>query len=97
MIYRFTNNSRKVKESGPLTTEEIERRRKYVVKKAQRDVEHSKKLINNQKRLNLHKNQEKIYECRDRIEGAYPVYIPSKSVLSRKIIFSVHRSTLLGE
>ena len=96
MIYRFTNNSRKVKESGPLTTQEIERRRKYVVKKAQWDVEHGEKLLNNKKRLNLHKNQEKIYECHGRIEGAYPVYIPSKSVLSQKIIFSVHRSTLLG-
>ena len=80
MIYRFTNNSRKVKESGPLTTQEIERRRKYVVKKAQWDVEHGEKLLNNKKRLNLHKNQEKIYKFQGRIEGACPVYIPSKSV-----------------
>ena len=58
-IYRFINNSRKVKKSGP------------------------KRL--NQKRLNLHKNQEGIYECRGRIEGAYPVYIPSESILSQKI------------
>ena len=58
-IYRFINNSRKVKKSGP------------------------KRL--NQKRLNLHKNQEGIYECRGRIEGAYPIYIPSESILSQKI------------
>ena len=43
-IYRFSNNSRKVKKSGPLTIEEIERR------------------IDKQKRLNVHENQEGIYE-----------------------------------
>ena len=53
----FINNSRKVKKSGLSTTEEIERRRKYLIKQAQRKVEHSEKFIVNQKRLNLHKNQ----------------------------------------
>ena len=37
-IYRFSNNSRKVKKSGPLTIEEIERRIKYLIKQAQREV-----------------------------------------------------------
>ena len=93
-IYRFFNNSRKVKKSGPLTTEEIDRRRKYLIKQVQREVEHSEKFTYNQKRLNLHKNQEEIYECRGKIEGAYPVYIPSESILSQKIIFSAHKITL---
>ena len=52
---------------------------------AQREVEHGGKFIENQKRLNLHKNQEGVYECRGR---RYPVYIPSESTLSQKIIFS---------
>ena len=80
-IYRFINNSRKVKKSDPLTTEEIDRRRKYLIKQVQREMEHSEKFIDNQKILNLHKNWEGIYECRSRIEGAYPVYIPSESIL----------------
>ena len=71
-----------MKKSGPLTTEEIERRRKYLIKQAQKEAEHSEKFIDNQRRLNLHKNQERIYECRGRIEGPYPVYIPSESILS---------------
>ena len=54
------------------------------------------KFIDNQKRLNLHKNQEGIYEFRGGIEGAYPVYIPSESILNQKIIFSAHKSTLHG-
>ena len=95
-IYRFINNSRKVIKSGPLTSKEIERRRKYLIEQVQREVEHSEKFIDNQKRLNLHKNQEEIYECRGRIEGPYSAYIPSKSILSQKIIFSAHKSTLQG-
>ena len=35
-------------------------------------MEHSENFIDNQKRLNLHKNQEGIYKCRCRIQGAYP-------------------------
>ena len=79
-IYRFINNSRKVIKSGPLTSKEIERRRKYLIEQVQREVEHSEKFIDNKKRLNLHKNQEEIYECRGRIEGPYSAYIPSKSI-----------------
>ena len=82
-IYRFINNSRKVKKSSPLTTEEIDRRRKYLIKQVQREVEHSEKFIDNQRRLNLHINQDGIYESWRRIEGAYPVYILSESILSQ--------------
>ena len=41
---------------GLLTTEEIERRRKYFIKQSQREVEQSEKFIDNLKRLNLDKN-----------------------------------------
>ena len=76
-IYSFINNSKKFKKSDPLTTDETERRRKYLIKQSQRRVEHSEKFIDNQKTLNLHKSQEEINERRGRIEGAYPVYIRS--------------------
>ena len=56
-IYGFINNSRNVKKSGPLTTENIKRRRKCLIKQTQREMEHSEKSVDNQKRLNLHKNQ----------------------------------------
>ena len=77
-VYWFINNSRKVKKSGPLATGETGRRRKYLIKQAQREVEHSEKFVDNQKRLNLHKNQEGIYECWGRTEGAYSICIPSE-------------------
>ena len=53
-MYRFINNSREVKKSGPLTTEEVERRRKYLRKQAHKEVEHSEKFTDNQKRLKVH-------------------------------------------
>ena len=50
------HSSRKSKKSGPITTEEIESIRKNLIKQAQREVRHIEKIIDNQKRLNLHKN-----------------------------------------
>ena len=66
------------------------------MKQAQREVEHSEEFIDNQKRLHLHKNQERICECWGRTEGTYPVHIPSESILSQKTIFSAHKGTLHG-
>ena len=54
-IYRFINNSGNVKNSCLLTTEEIERRRIYLMKQAQMEVEHCETFINNKKRLNQRK------------------------------------------
>ena len=49
------------------------------------------------KSLEINKNQEGIYECRGRIGGEYPVYIPAESILSQKNLFSAHKGTLHGE
>ena len=92
-INGFINNSSKDKKSRILITEEIERSRKHLIKQAQRKVEHSKKFKDNQKRVNLHKKVEGIYECKGGIEGAHSVYISSKSFVGQKIIFSAHKST----
>ena len=56
-------------------------------------MEHSEKFIDNQKRLNLHKTQDEIYECQGGIEGAHAVYIPSESIFSQKKFFSAHKGT----
>ena len=52
-------------------------------------MEYSDKFIDNQRRLNLHKNQERIRECRGRIKRAYLIHIPSESVLIQKIIMTM--------
>ena len=48
------------------------------------------------KHLNLKENTKGIYECQGRIQGHYPVYLPSKSLLSEKLIFHAHLKTIHG-
>ena len=59
-------------------------------------MQHSEKFKINEKRLDLQQYSERICVCKDRIEGAYPIYLPNESLLSEKIIFAVHKNTLLG-
>ena len=42
-------------------------------------------------------NQEGIYKCHGRIQGDYPVFIPSKSVLAEKLVEEAHSQTMHGE
>ena len=48
-IKRFINNNKSVKKSGQSIIEEIERRRKFLIKQGQREVEHREKFIDSQK------------------------------------------------
>ena len=91
-IFRFLNNCRKTKESGPLTTSEIEQRKKFWIKREQQPVQHSEKFKINEKRLVLQQHSEGIYVCKGSIEGAYTIYLPNESLLSEKIIFAAHIS-----
>ena len=93
-ILRFLNNCRITKQSRPLTTSEIEQRKKFWIKREQKRVEHGEKFKINEKRLDLQQNSEGIYVCKDRIESAYPIYLPNESLLSEKIIFAAHKNTL---
>ena len=93
-ILRFLNNCRRTKQSGPLTTSEIEQRKKFWIKREQQRVQHSEKFKINEKRLDLQQNNEGIYICKGRIEGTYPIYLPNESLLSEKIIFVAHKNTL---
>ena len=45
---------------------------------------------------NFQKYTEGIYECQRRIQGHYPVYLPSKSLLSKKLIFHAHLKAIHG-
>ena len=95
-VFRFLNNSRRTKQSGPLTTSEIEKTKKFWIKREQQRVLHSEKFKITEKRLNLLQNSEGMYVCKGRIEGAYPIYLPNKSLLSEKINFAAHKNTLHG-
>ena len=57
-------------------------------------MQHSEKLKINEKRLDLQQNSEGIYKCKGRIEGAYLIYLPNESLLSKKTIFGADKNTL---
>ena len=40
--------------------------------------------------MNLQKNTNNMYECRGRIQGDYPIYIPKDSLLAEKIVQEAH-------
>ena len=53
-------------------------------------MESSDKFQQDRKSLNLVQNTEGIYECRGRIQGIYPIYLPKESLLTEKIIRAAH-------
>jgi hypothetical protein len=93
---RFTLNCRNPNQRirGPLTTAEIESQRLLWVKRAQSNCD----LEEDRLRLNLQPNTNGILECRGRIQGHYPVYIPDINLLATKLVEDLdsHSCTLHG-
>ena len=46
--------------------------------------------------LNLQPNKDGLLECRGRIQGKYPIYLPEDATLTRKLVRRVHCETLHG-
>ncbi|XP_028394878.1 uncharacterized protein LOC114519022 [Dendronephthya gigantea] len=94
---RFAANCRrKEKIRTPLRTEETEEVMKFLIRRAQQDGEKFDHFKEHCERLNLQKNEDGIYVCKGRIQGVYPVYLPSKHLLSQKIVERAHLFTLHG-
>ena len=95
-ISRFVNNVSRTKLKGPLTTEELINQQKFWTKREQLGYKNDKKFKSDTEHLNLKENTKGIYECQGRIQDHYPVYLPSKSLLSEKLIFHAHLKTIHG-
>ena len=93
---RFAHNSLRSRGTprvlGPLTTEETNSQRLFWEKQAQKkcDIERDRVA------LNLQPNQDGLLECRGRIQGQYPVYIPETSMLGLRVVEEAHQETLHG-
>ena len=46
--------------------------------------------------LNLQTNERGLYECRGRIQGDYPIYLPDEDVYSEKLVMHAHEETQHG-
>ena len=47
-----------------------------------------------QQRLTLQKNADGLYECRGRIQGDYPIYLPDDALFSKRLVLHAHLQTL---
>lgn len=96
-IVRFAGNSRLKREermTGPLTTDEVQRQRLFWTKCAQRSLDD--KVTEDKQRLGLKENDEGIFECRARIQGHYPVFLPDTHPFTVKLVEDAHQCTLDG-
>ena len=55
------------------------------------------KFDQDQEQLNLQPSGEGMLECRGRIQGEYPIYLPGSALLAAKIVQQAHVTTLNGE
>ena len=97
-ITRFVRNSRSPKAkrlSGPLPSEEIEAQKVLWVIREQSRAQ-GEAFERDRLQLNLHKNQRGVLECRGRVQGFYPIYLPDTCVLAKELIEHAHLSTLHG-
>ena len=87
-VARFLHNCKSSKANclfGPITMAQTDKQVKSWVKRTQRS-----KLNTDQLRLNLHRNGEGLYECRDRFQGSYPTYLPPDDLLTEKMVPDVY-------
>ncbi|KAK3727323.1 hypothetical protein QZH41_006278 [Actinostola sp. cb2023] len=98
-ISRFISNSHKSKEhrtTGPLLVEEIQRQKQFWMMRAQESVEGSEKFENDKLQLNLQASSSGLLECRGRIQGHYPIYLPDTHQYTEKLVEELHCATLHG-
>jgi len=93
---RNCKNQRDTRKSGPLTTEETNKALHNWVKRVQNKGEYASKFQEDKLQLNLQKNNEGVYECRGRIQGDYPIYLPDGDIFTEKLVAHAHLQTLHG-
>ena len=96
-VLRFLHNVRSGKTSrwtGPLTTEEMNRVKCFWVKRVQARATADQRYREDQLQLNLQPNAEGILECRGRIQGHYPVYLPDRHRYTEKLVAHAHLGAL---
>ena len=54
------------------------------------------KFVQDKEQLNLQLNSNGVWECRGRIQGDYPVYLPDIALFTTEVIKYAHEVTLHG-
>ena len=98
-VVRFTKNCRAKRQqriTGPITTEETANQLQFWVRRSQVRSQGTIKFDEDQMKLNLQKDIDGIFECRGRIQGHYPIYLPDDGVFTGKLVTHFHNQTLHG-
>ena len=95
-IYRNARSAKMRTLTGPLTTEETNKANVFWVKRVQTRAPLAKYYQEDQLQLNLQPNSEGVLECRGRIQGHYPVYVPDSQRYTEKFVTQAHLATLHG-
>ena len=94
-VSRFARNIRLPKEeriSGPLTIQEIHDQHTAWTKRAQANHETRK----DEECVGLQVNDQGLLECRGRLQGHYPIYLPDQHPYTLKLVEDAHQRTLHG-
>ena len=92
-MFRFCHNAKSQRNkdqiiSGPLTTEEVEKADKCLIRKAQENIDlHSKES----QQLGLMKFNDGLVRCVGRIQDEQPIFIPRKSEYAIKLCQEAHK------
>lgn len=100
-INRFLTNCRKAideRKTGPLTTQEIQHQELWWIKKTQQEAlsTNTEQFQRDRVQFNIQKNGEGVLECRGRIEGQYPIFLPDTASYTKALVFQAHLDTLHG-
>ena len=98
-INRFLFNCKakpKDRRLGPLVASEIKMVKKWWIRRAQSEARRQPSFVKESLELNLQQNDEQILECRGRIQGSYPVYLPDSNTFTEKLVENSHLKTLHG-
>ena len=98
-VARFIHNCKSSKanrQSGPLSTSETDKQVKGWVMRVQHSKLNTSQFQEDQLKLNLQRNEEGLYECRGRVQGCYPIYLPPDALLTEKMVHDAHVLSLHG-
>eukprot|EP00794_Sanderia_malayensis_P012391 gene12391-13670_t len=87
-------NAKKNRQMGPLDTEEVQQATEFWIRREQAKCENTDKFKEEKQQLGPQKNGLVIYVCHGRLEGDYPIYLPSETLFivdsSTNLASSVH-------
>ena len=83
-------------QQGPISTHEIQRQKLWWIKEAQKAAQLNPHYQADKLQLNLQLNEQQLLECRGRIIGEYPIYLPDDHPFTRKLVYQAHLATLHG-